>query len=69
MKYKNYYAILEVNRKSSDQDIKLNFRRLAKEYHPDKNKEPGAEDKFKDINEAYAVLMDAEKRRKYDKDE
>ena len=39
MKYKNYYAILEVNRKSSDQDIKLNFRRLAKEYHPDKNKE------------------------------
>ena len=67
MKYKNYYAILEVNRKSSDQDIKLNFRRLAKEYHPDKNKEPGAEDKFKDINEAYAVLMDAEKRRKYDR--
>lgn len=67
MKYKNYYAILEVNRKSSDQDIKLNFRRLAKEYHPDKNKAPGAEDKFKDINEAYAVLTDAEKRRKYDR--
>lgn len=67
MKYKNYYAILEVNRKSSDQDIKLNFRRLAKEYHPDKNKEPAAEEKFKDINEAYAVLMDAEKRRKYDR--
>ncbi|MBQ8379203.1 MAG: J domain-containing protein [Clostridia bacterium] len=67
MKYKNYYAILEVNRKSSDQDIKLNFRRLAKEYHPDKNKETGAEEKFKDINEAYAVLMDAEKRRKYDR--
>ncbi|MBO5477953.1 MAG: DnaJ domain-containing protein [Clostridia bacterium] len=67
MKYKNYYAILEVNRKSSDQDIKLNFRRLAKEYHPDKNRQPGAEEKFKDINEAYAVLMDAEKRRKYDR--
>ena len=67
MKYKNYYAILEVNRKSSDQDIKLNFRRLAKEYQPDKNKETGAEEKFKDINEAYAVLMDAEKRRKYDR--
>ena len=67
MKYKNYYAILEVNRKSSDQDIKLNFRRLAKEYHPDKNKEAGAEEKFKDINEAYAILMDAEKRRKYDR--
>ncbi len=67
MKYKNYYDILEVNRKSSDQDIKLNFRRLAKEYHPDKNKEPGAEEKFKDINEAYAVLTDPEKRRKYDR--
>ena len=49
MKYKNYYEILEVNRKSSDQDIKLNFRRLAKEYHPDKNKSAEAEDKFKDI--------------------
>ena len=67
MKYKNYYEILEVNRKSSDQDIKLNFRRLAKEYHPDKNKEPGAEEKFKDINEAYAVLIDPERRRKYDR--
>ena len=58
---------MEVNRKSSDQDIKLNFRRLAKEYHPDKNKSAEAEDKFKDINEAYAVLMDPEKRRKYDR--
>lgn len=67
MKYKNYYEILEVNRKSSDQDIKLNFRRLAKEYHPDKNKEEGAEEKFKDINEAYAVLTDPERRRKYDR--
>lgn len=67
MKYKNYYEILEVNRKSSVQDIKLNFRRLAKEYHPDKNKSAEAEDKFKDINEAYAVLMDPEKRRKYDR--
>ena len=67
MKYKNYYEILEVNRKSSDQDIKLNFRRLAKEYHPDKNKTAGAEEKFKDINEAYAVLMNPEKRRKYDR--
>ena len=64
MKQKNYYAILEVNRKSSDQDIKLNFRRLAKEYHPDKNKSKDAEEKFKDINEAYAILMDPEKKRK-----
>lgn len=67
MKQKNYYAILEVNRKSSDQDIKLNFRRLAKEYHPDKNKSKDAEEKFKDINEAYAILMDPEKKRKYDR--
>ena len=67
MKQKNYYDILEVNRKSSDQDIKLNFRRLAKEYHPDKNKTKDAEEKFKDINEAYAILMDTEKRRKYDR--
>ena len=60
MKYKNYYAILEVNRKSSDQDIKLNFRRLAKEYHPDKNKTPGAEEKFKDINALENVSMTLE---------
>ena len=67
MKQKNYYAILEVNRKSSDQDIKLNFRRLAKEYHPDKNKSKDAEEKFKDINEAYAILMETKKKRKYDR--
>lgn len=67
MKYKNYYQILEVNRKSSDQDIKLNFRKLAKKYHPDMNKEPGAEEKFKDVNEAYAVLSNPEKRKKYDR--
>ncbi len=67
MKYKNYYEILGVNRKSSLQEIKLSYRKLAKKYHPDANKEPGAEIMFKDINEAYDVLTTDEKRRKYDR--
>lgn len=67
MKYKNYYEILGVNRKSSLQEIKLSYRKLAKKYHPDANKEPGAEIMFKDINEAYDILTTDEKRRKYDR--
>ena len=56
MKYKNYYEILDVTRKSSIQDIKLAYRKLAKKYHPDTNKSELAETMFKDINEAYATL-------------
>ena len=67
MKYKNYYEILNVNRKSSMQDIKLSYRKLAKKYHPDTSKEENAEEKFKDVNEAYDVLTSDEKRRKYDR--
>ena len=67
MKYKNYYEILGVNRKSSLQDIKLSYRKLAKKYHPDTNKEPGSETMFKDVNEAYDTLTTDEKRRKYDR--
>lgn len=67
MKYKNYYEILSVNRKSSVQDIKLAYRKLAKKYHPDTNKTSEAEAIFKDINEAYATLIDDEKRKKYDR--
>ncbi len=67
MKYKNYYEILEVNRKSSIQDIKSSYRKLAKKYHPDTNKSTEAESKFKDINEAYATLTNEEKRKKYDR--
>ena len=67
MKYKNYYEILNVNRKSSMQDIKLSYRKLAKMYHPDTSKEENAEEKFKDVNEAYDVLTNDEKRRKYDR--
>lgn len=66
--FKDYYAILGVSKNSSEADIKKAFRRLARKYHPDLN--PGdkdAEAKFKEINEAYEILSDAEKRSKYDR--
>jgi curved DNA-binding protein len=67
MEYKDYYKILGVERSASEQDIKKAYRKLAMKYHPDRN--PGnkqAEDKFKEINEAYQVLSDANKRARYD---
>lgn len=67
MKYKNYYEILGVTRKSTKQEIKLNYRTLAKKFHPDTNKSDEAEAMFKDVNEAYATLMNDEKRKKYDR--
>lgn len=67
MKYKNYYEILGVTRKTPLDEIKLSYRQLAKKYHPDTNKTPEAEEKFKDVNEAYATLTNEEKRKKYDK--
>lgn len=67
MKYKNYYEILGVNRRSSKEEIKLAYRKMAKKYHPDTNKGDETEAKFKDINEAYATLTNEEKRRKYDR--
>ncbi len=67
MKYKDYYKILGVDKKASDDEIKKAFRKLANKFHPDKNKgDKSAEDKFKEINEAYEVLKDREKRTKYD---
>lgn len=63
---RNYYDILGVSKSATDAEIKSAFRKLAKQYHPDINKEPGAEEKFKEIGEAYAVLSDQEKRRQYD---
>lgn len=63
---KNYYSILGVQIDSNETEIKKAFYQLAKKYHPDKNKEPGAEDKFKEINKAYEVLSDQSKRRLYD---
>src|SRR5258706_13507712 len=67
MDYKDYYKILGVDRKASADDIRKAYRKLAMQHHPDKN--PGdkkAEDKFKEINEAYQVLSDKEKRARYD---
>lgn len=68
MKYKNYYEILGVTRRNSKEEIKLSFRKLAKKYHPDANKDDNTSDAmFKDINEAYDTLMNEEKRKKYDR--
>lgn len=67
MKKKDYYEVLGVNKDASETDIKMAFRRLAKKYHPDVNKEPDAEEKFKEIQEAYAVLSDENRRKQYDK--
>ena len=63
---KDYYEVLGVDKSASDAEIKSAFRKLAKKYHPDINKEEGAEAKFKEIGEAYAVLSDPEKRKAYD---
>jgi curved DNA-binding protein len=67
VRYKDYYEILRVQRNASDEDIKKAFRKLAREYHPDvaKNKKQ-AEEKFKELNEAYEVLGDPAKRKRYD---
>lgn len=66
MEYKDYYKILGVARSASAEEIKRAYRKLARQYHPDKNKEAGAEDRFKEINEANEVLGDDSKRKAYD---
>jgi curved DNA-binding protein CbpA len=63
---KDYYAILGVNRSASEMEIKRAYRKLAVRYHPDKNPDPAAEQLFKEINEAYDVIGDPEKRRLYE---
>ena len=67
MDFKDYYAILGVSKTASQDEIQRAYRKLARQYHPDINKESEAENKFKEIGEAYEVLKDPEKRDKYDR--
>jgi molecular chaperone DnaJ len=67
MSNRDYYDILGVGRNASDDEIRAAFRKLARQYHPDVSKESDAEERFKEVNEAYGVLSDAEKRARYDR--
>ncbi|MFN8559602.1 MAG: molecular chaperone DnaJ [Dehalococcoidia bacterium] len=64
---RDFYEVLGIDRSATAEDIKRAFRRLAMQYHPDRNKEPGAEERFKEVSQAYEVLSDPEKRAAYDR--
>ena len=66
MDNQGYYAILGVSQKANFQEIKKSYRRLAKKYHPDRNKSPNAEETIKKINQAFEILSDRKKRKQYD---
>ena len=67
MAKRDYYDVLGISRGVSEEDIRKSFRKKALEYHPDRNKNPDAEEKFKEVNEAYQVLIDPQKRAQYDR--
>ena len=67
MEYKDYYATLGVGKNATQDEIQRAYRKLARKYHPDVNKVPGAEEKFKEVGEAYEVLKNPDKRTKYDR--
>ncbi|ADJ28182.1 DnaJ C-terminal domain-containing protein [Nitrosococcus watsonii] len=66
MEFKDYYQIMDIKRDATQDEIKRAYRKLARKYHPDVSKEPGAEARFKEVGEAYEVLKDPEKRAAYD---
>ena len=62
MEYKDYYSVLGLARGATEDEIKRSYRKLARKYHPDVSKEPQAEERFKEVQEAYEVLKDSKKR-------
>src|SRR5688572_7530980 len=64
---RDYYEVLGVERNANEDEVRRAYRRLARQYHPDVNKDTGSDSRFKEINEAYEVLSDVEKRRNYDR--
>src|ERR1700716_4534989 len=64
---RDYYDALAVSRTASTEELQRAYRKLARQYHPDVNRDPGAEERFKEVSEAYSVLSDPDTRRRYDR--